>query len=899
MTLIHDSLNGKRTLSTGAEFYRCALQVNPHHYSTTYRGQPSEGDAKSHAQSIVKKAVELDIKVLGITDHNSVHGIKAFREASQNYDINIFPGFELSSSEGIHLLCLYPTDQSETQLERYLGEFKIRNTQPSSNISDKSFSKILEIVRNQGGVAIAAHITSKNGLFKVLTGQSRIRAWQNPNLLAVQIPGVIEDLPEGIPEIINNKNHQYHRPNSLDHSIAVINARDVINSEDLMHHASTCYIKMSDVSIDGLRQAFLDPGSRIRLNPKEGDLNKVGHSELVELSWNGGFLDGVKLCLNSNMNVLIGGRGAGKSTVIESIRAALHLNPIGEDAKKTHEGIVRQVLRSGTKITLHVRMHRPQIHNYLIERVLPNPPLVRDKSGKLTDLSPVDILPKIEIYGQHEIAELTKDPMKRTRLLDRFVNLDESLSIQKESVSIELRKNRQLLCNTSTELKKTEEKLATLPNLEYMIERFREAGLEEKLKEQSLLLTEQQILDSIPEHLQSFFDACDCIDQELPIDRTFLSEKALNELPGKTIISSANDILIELENDLMKISRELKAALNHANVQLNEIQDQWNSRKQQVMDAYEKILRNLHQSHVDGEEYMSLRRKIESLRPLSERQEVLKNIEQEGLANRRSLLAEWEDLKAMEFRALDLAAKKVNEELKNRIKVKVQLNNDLEPLFELLRTQIGGRLNEAINSIRNSLDFSLTEFVAACRAGTEQLQSIYGITSAQSQRIVDADPNIFMEIEELSLNPTTKIQLNLSLNSKKKVWQNLEELSTGQKATAVLLLLLLESDAPLIIDQPEDDLDNRFITEGVIPRIRNQKQTRQFIFSTHNANIPVLGDAEMIIGLVASGEAFSGRSNIADQHMGSIDNKPIRELVEEILEGGKEAFEIRRKKYGF
>ncbi|MCY4225096.1 MAG: AAA family ATPase, partial [Bacteroidetes bacterium] len=464
---------------------------------------------------------------------------------------------------------------------------------------------------------------------------------------------------------------------------------------------------------------------------------------------------------------------------------------------------------------------------------------------------------------------------------------------------IELRKNRQLLCNTSTELKKTEEKLATLPNLEYMIERFREAGLEEKLKEQSLLLTEQQILDSIPEHLQSFFDACDCIDQELPIDRTFLSEKALNELPGKTIISSANDILIELENDLMKISRELKAALNHANVQLNEIQDQWNSRKQQVMDAYEKILRNLHQSHVDGEEYMSLRRKIESLRPLSERQEVLKNIEQEGLANRRSLLAEWEDLKAMEFRALDLAAKKVNEELKNRIKVKVQLNNDLEPLFELLRTQIGGRLNEAINSIRNSLDFSLTEFVAACRAGTEQLQSIYGITSAQSQRIVDADPNIFMEIEELSLNPTTKIQLNLSLNSKKKVWQNLEELSTGQKATAVLLLLLLESDAPLIIDQPEDDLDNRFITEGVIPRIRNQKQTRQFIFSTHNANIPVLGDAEMIIGLVASGEAFSGRSNIADQHMGSIDNKPIRELVEEILEGGKEAFEIRRKKYGF
>ena len=85
------------------------------------------------------------------------------------------------------------------------------------------------------------------------------------------------------------------------------------------------------------------------------------------------------------------------------------------------------------------------------------------------------------------------------------------------------------------------------------------------------------------------------------------------------------------------------------------------------------------------------------------------------------------------------------------------------------------------------------------------------------------------------------------------------------------LLLLLESDAPLIVDQPEDDLDNRFITEGVVPRMREEKQRRQFIFSTHNANIPVLGDAELIVGLSASGEAEHGRARIAPEHMGSID----------------------------
>ena len=115
----------------------------------------------------------------------------------------------------------------------------------------------------------------------------------------------------------------------------------------------------------------------------------------------------------------------------------------------------------------------------------------------------------------------------------------------------------------------------------------------------------------------------------------------------------------------------------------------------------------------------------------------------------------------------------------------------------------------------------------------------------------------------------------------------------------MLLLLLLESDAPLIIDQPENDLDNRFITESIVPKMREEKRRRQFIFSTHNANIPVLGDAEVIIGLAASGEAGGGSVRIAPEHVGAIDALPVRELIEEVLEDGKDAFERRRRKYGF
>lgn len=115
----------------------------------------------------------------------------------------------------------------------------------------------------------------------------------------------------------------------------------------------------------------------------------------------------------------------------------------------------------------------------------------------------------------------------------------------------------------------------------------------------------------------------------------------------------------------------------------------------------------------------------------------------------------------------------------------------------------------------------------------------------------------------------------------------------------MLLLLLLESAAPLVVDQPEDDLDNRFITEEIVPRMREEKRRRQFLFATHNANIPVLGDAELILGLSASGEGESGSAKTVPEYTGSIDARPVRELIQELLEGGEDAFERRRRKYGF
>src|SRR5205823_6148783 len=158
-------------------------------------------------------------------------------------------------------------------------------------------------------------------------------------------------------------------------------------------------------------------------------------------------------------------------------------------------------------------------------------------------------------------------------------------------------------------------------------------------------------------------------------------------------------------------------------------------------------------------------------------------------------------------------------------------------------------------------NFSLPQLVAAARSGALAVTEDFTLTQAQSDRLVQGGEEFFLKLVELDFPFETKLELNLGEGGASD-WRELEQLSKGQKATAVLLLLLLESDAPLIVDQPEDDLDNRFIMDGVVPKIREEKRRRQFIFSSHNANIPVLGDAELILGLTAAGEAEHGKPKI-------------------------------------
>jgi len=892
-TTVSSRLRAALELPSGARFYHCALQINPFAYLKRHNKTGKFKNETEYNEAIVEACREAGIEVIGVTDHYRVHESIGLIRAAREGGIFAFGGFEAVTKDGVHFLCLFDPDKDVAALERLIGECGINDLTAVSPTGDKDSLELLEAAKRWGGICIASHVAADGGgLLKKLSGQPRINVWKSADLLACALAGPVDQAPENLRSILNNKDAAHRR----ERRIAIINAQDVNGPEDLKAPGSSCFIKMSKVSVEGLRQAFLDPKSRIRLH---SDISPEPHAEFLAMSWEGGFLDESAVHLNENLNVLVGGRGTGKSTMIESLRYVLGLEPLGDDARKAHEGVVRHVLRSGTKISLLVRSHRPSERSYTIERTIPNPPLVKDEAGAVLNLLPKDVMPGVEVFGQHEISELTKSPEKLTLLLDRFVEHDPALANRKKSLRLELERSRSRIIDAEREVKAIDERLAALPGLEETLRRFQDAGLEERLKEKSLLVREERIIATLGERLGPIKNTYEDLVGLVPLDTAIVSEKALEGLPTADVLARARTTFDRLGQKLRIVGEQFAAAIKEAEDDLTAIKNTWDERRQTVEATYERLLRELQKSKIDGEEFIRLRRQIEGLRPLKEKRDALARDLGAYETRRRTLLSEWEDATNADYRAIAKAATKVSRKLRDRVRVDVTMGGNRDPLEKLLQEMVGGNLRAAIDRLKGRPQLSLPEFAAKGREGRDSLIQNFGLAQGSAERIASANPELFMRIEELELSPTTKIELNTAADGEPPSWHALDKLSTGQKATAVLLLLLLESEAPLVVDQPEDDLDNRFITDGVVPIMRQEKRRRQFVFSTHNANIPVLGDAELIIGLTAWGEGKDGVARIPPEHMASIDARPVREMVEEILEGGKAAFEMRRLKYGF
>jgi len=874
---------------SGARYFSCALQVNPYLYLSDNSKSDPWGSEQKYNLAIVEACKANGVEVIAVADHHRILDSRSLIDLAEKNEIAAFPGFEVETKDGIHLLCIFDRGTDLALVDSYLAECGVRQ-KGERKPCKYDVDELLDHVEQAGGLIVAPHIFSEKGLLKTLSGNARANAWKREKLVAAGISGSPATAPASFKKIISNEDPTYRRMRPMTY----LNCNDVSDPQALANPQSTTLVKMSEPSLAGLKQAFLDPGSRLRLNSQALPEERM---ELVAIAFEGGFLSGLAIHFNDGLNVLVGGRGTGKSTIIESIRYALGVRALGTEAQDNHAKIIRSVVGSGSKVSLLVETRRPDKRRFLIERTAPNASTVRDENGEILSVTPAELLNGIEIFGQHEISEVTRQAPALTELLARFADSDTTLQAERERIRRALEETRGSTVRNLREIQRLSDKLAALPALQDTLKMYQKAGIEEKLKEQSLLLKEERAFATFEQRVASVDGVLQAIDGVAPIDTDFISDASLKKLPAKELLAKLRPIAETLSEGLQRVRSSVVGEMKKAQSEGQSIRDEWSQRKVQVEKEYQKILRELQKDKVDGEEFMRLRRQIEELEPKSAQLKSSLEAQEKVVRDRAKSLSEWEDLRGREFRLLDAAAKKVNDRLGGRLRISVTYAADQEPLLEHLRKL--GFKTPATPTRKDGAPFSLQDFAGTVRRGADAVNGEYRYTSAQAEKIGNADLDWKLQLEELDLPATTQIELNVGTGTYSD-WRRLEDLSTGQKATAVLLLLLIDSEAPLVVDQPEDDLDNRFIFDTIVPMIREAKGTRQFIFATHNANVPILGDAELIAGLTAVGEASGrGHAELNDLLVGSIDKPEVASFAEDVLEGGKAAFVMRKDKYGF
>lgn len=879
---------------TVARFWRCALQVNPSGYQSKYRGTEHGLDEATYNQQLLDHCLAHEIKVVGIADHGSVDAVDGLRRFLEPHGIVVFPGFEVASSEKIHMVCLFPEGTTKDQLNRYLGRLDLTDVQDTVWPSGKTCLDLAQTIFDLGGFWYAAHMTGGNGLLRLnQDGGGLVHIWKTEALVkAGQIPGPLQDLPPNYKDIVLNKNPAYQR----DHRIALLNAKDVAKPEDIADPCASCWIKMTRPSFESFITAFKDPESRIRL----GALAAAHYSRLKNLRFHGGYLDGISIELSAHLNAVIGGRGTGKSTLIEFLRYVLDAPPRAASAHRQHDEIVKANLGAGGRIELEVVSRALHGGRYLVSRRYGEPPIVKDERGQVSTLHPRDLLPRIEIYGQNEIFELARDPASQTAILNRFLPGGTSLTSELAAIAKRLTENREKLLAATRQKDELQTQVGRLPKLTEQVQQFKSLGLESKLALVPLLERERQLSRRVNEELGRVGEGLSALEDSLP-DTTFLSEKALEGLPHAPILAAMRTALDTLGKDFTTHLTALRKLLAAASVTAEGQQGQLKTQLDAESESLEKVFSTLpafagKPGRDVGRAYQELLREIESIRPSETRVGTVDKLLAELEAQRRNLLDEFYRLRDQRSDELRTAVKKLNRKLDGKLRLNLKIGGQRKALKEFL-LQVPGLGEKKLAWIEQAGDdLTVPALVQAIRGGEDTIKTVtwdWGMQNSVVETLARLDRSLVLELEEIDLQDRILIELNIAHQG--DVFKPLAQLSTGQQCTAILHLLLLENDDPLIMDQPEDNLDNAFIAERIVTQLRSAKTERQFLFATHNANIPVFGDAEWI-GIFSASDSHA---EMPAQAQGSIDVPEIRERVAEILEGGREAFSQRKEKYGF
>ena len=876
------------------------------------------------------------VDCVAITDHDTGEWIDRLKVAYDRLEeerpesfrlLTLFPGVEITVNGGVHLLAILDPSKGRSDIDALLGAvgFPVGKQGTSDGCTSQSVQEVAQIIRERGGLAIPAHADSEKGIFERLDGETLRSLLSEDQLSALEIADPEFDEPEiylqsGV-KLARVLGSDCHHPSG--------------SAGQGFPGSRFTWVKMGKPSLDGLRLALLDgaPLSILRSDAPivdgaddpnaEPDL-WIESVEVAEARYLGRGTP-AHAAFSPWLSAIIGGRGTGKSTLVEMVRLGMRRQNelsgrLGEEfqefAAPAESRHGRGALTDSTEAIVSIRKNGMQFRvrwrtdggGAVIEEMTPDGEW-KTSPGEVARRFPVRIL------SQKQVFALANDPDALLRLVDDAdpVNRRERAARREkaEAEFLSLRSQARAIDARITERERIEGDLA---DVRRQISVFDEGGHRDLLVRYQRFTRQKQILTDRARELKANAAALLDLSPEMePADVRANDFDPREKSFGRRSL----DLLEAAAGRQRRIAENLREhgrALDDFRKEwIEEVAaSKWSQEYEAVCAAYRELMARLAEEGVsDPGNYGALLQRRELLQRMLTEIDSLAKRKQKLEADADRFLEEVETERRASSKArIDFLQSVLGDNPHIRLEV-VPFGSNALAAERRFRKAIGredGRLAPAILSEDGETGELAELFRNLSDHQDERQQELEGRIRKLKKRFAEAGKKpgpsgrqwLWNHLRQLSPEQRDRFLLwwpedGLEVRYRRTTtgkFVPLERGSPGQKSAAILALLLAYGDEPILLDQPEDDLDNHLIHDLIVQRIRQNKRKRQVIIATHNSNLVVNGDAEMVISM----DHLGGQCVVAPDGTGCLQDTGVRAEVCRVMEGGRRAFENRYRR---
>jgi len=858
----------------GAEWVR----VDFHLHTKADKEFKYGGDDNFYNSAYVDALEKASIRLGVITNHNKFEyeEFKSLRATARKKGVGLLPGVELSVSDGgngIHTLIVFSDawlENGQDHINPFLTiAFEGKTPAQYEQENGRSSLSLLETIKKLEGYhkehhrdffLVFAHVEQASGLWLELDGGRLHDLGQNDffshRTLGFQKVRTHDGAGKGKPcRVLVQQWLKNWYP-------AEVEGSDPKAIEEI-GKGKPCYLKLGELSFEAVKFALFDREHRVRSTlpePRQAVL-------LRQARFDGGALDGHTVPFSPSLNCLIGPRGNGKSAVIECLRHALGLPAESDELYKS--GLVERMLSPAGKVVVDaVDEFGREVR---IERERTGQPSVY-LDGVYRDISPGSILKDILYFGQKDLS--TRSESFDESFLDKLLADRLDPRPQEEAALIEgVRQAARQLKETLEATEKIAALLKEKNELDAQLQVFTDKGVDKKLTEMTLfdgdrlaVVSWQQALKELGTNLKESADWDDA-------DASFPTLKSKHSAPIATDLAAAkakSNQAKESAQTALATLREAFTAVGGALQKLAPVQEEMKLEVAQLQ-------KTLNEPQLDLEMFRKKKARLDQLVKLLAAGAQRAKTEQAARDLLGAAANKLHDFWRERFTEREAEVRRLEEELPPEIRLHTSFKGKRRAFGEFLRSKFKGSGLQAAS-------YDVIEDAFA--DGRELYQSRGDLENQLSENAAVKVRSTLLDHLADFLSYRTPDETVILFHQKP-----LGEYSLGQRATVILHILMhLQRHPVILIDQPEDDLDNETLYSHFIRQLLERKELTQFVFATHNPNIPVLGDAEQAIVCRKEGEEFSF------DH-GSIDDKDIQQRIVTVMEGGEDAFRRRKEIY--